>query len=232
MTRARTLRLSLMASAASALLLASTAGAAPLTGPGYPAPGGNAFSATGAPSAGDAGGRNFNYSGFDNSYFDLLYWGPQWGAGPGPQAGLDGVLHSLSFLSISGTTAIWEGTTSYASPGGPGPASCASCPIRLEIDVVAVPWVLEGAVSGLSGLAPGIGAVVDNPSGIDFTANLRFLANLGSGFVPINSVPQGSGGLTQSSMSGAFYSAVPEPSVLMMLGLGVASLAGRRRPTH
>jgi hypothetical protein len=235
MIRARMLRAPLMAITASAFLFASAAGAAPLTGPSYPAPGGNSFSATGAPSGGDAGGANFNYSGFNNSYFDLLYWGPQWGAGPGPQAALDGSLDTLLFLSVSGTKAIWQGTTSYTSPGGPGPASCASCPIRLEIDISglgATPWALEGTVTGLTGLAPGIGAVVDNPNGLDFTANLQFLANLGSGFVAINGIPQGGGGLTQSSLSGAFYSAVPEPSMLVMLGWGVASLAVRRRQTH
>jgi hypothetical protein len=110
-------------------------------------------------------------------------------------AGLYGVYHDLSFLSISGTTAIWEGTTSYTSPGGPGPGSCGSCPIRLEIDVSGLggaPWVLEGSVTGL---AAGIGAVV-------------------------------------STVSGAFYSVVPEPSMLMMLGMGIAGLSVRRRRSH
>ena len=229
-------KLTLSASAAFALLASATAGAVPLTGPDYPAPGGNTYSATGGPSSGDVGGLNGNYGGFDSNFFDALYWGPQWGLGdPGPAAGLDGVYHDLSFLSISGTTAIWQGTTSYTSPGGPGPASCASCPIRLEIDVSGLganPWALEASVPGLSGLAAGIGAVIENPDGDDFVANFQFLADLGSGFVAINSIVPQSGGSTVSTVSGAFYSVVPEPSVLMMLGLGVAGLGARRRRAH
>ncbi len=235
MIRARTLRLPLMAVAASALFFAGTAAALPLLGPSYPAPGGNTWFPSGAPSTGDAGGQNGNYGGFDNSYFASLYWGPQWGLSPGPQAGLDGVYHSLPFAGISGTTAVWQGTTSYTSPGGPGPGSCASCPIRLEIDVSglgATPWVLEGSVAGLTGLAAGIGAVIDDSAGADFVANFQFLADLGSGFVALNSITPQYGGATVSTVSGAFYSTVPEPSVLMMLGLGVASLAVRRRSTH
>lgn len=135
MIRARTLRLPLMAVAASALFFAGTAAALPLLGPSYPAPGGNTWVPTGGPSAGDTGGLNGNYGGFDSAYFVSLYWGPQWGLGPGPQAGLDGVYHSLAFAGVSGTTAIWEGITSYTSPGGPGPGSCGACAIRLAIDV-------------------------------------------------------------------------------------------------
>jgi hypothetical protein len=140
------------------LLAGSAANAVTLVGPAYPAPGGNTFFLSGNPSAGDAGGQDGNYGTFDLVYFNELYWGPQWGAGPGPQAGLDGVLHSLAFLSISGTTAVWQGTTSYTSPGGPGPASCASCDIRLEIDISGLganPWLPEASVVGLTAWRPG-----------------------------------------------------------------------------
>ena len=211
-----------------ALFVANATHASSLVGPVYPAPGGNSFSPSG--NAGDAGGLDASYTGFDNSYFDSLYWGPQWGTDPGPRAGLDGTLHTLSFDSISGTTAIWQGTTSYTSPGGPGPASCGSCDIRLEIDVSGLganPWLLEASVFGLTALAPGIGAVVANPTGLDFTANLQFLVDLGSGFVAINDVPNG-GGQTVSSVSGAFYY-TPEPSVGVLFGAGLLGLSIRRK---
>ena len=91
-------RLSLLTVAASALLLAGTASAVSLTGPSYPAPGGNTFSTSGAPSTGDVGGLNGHYGGFDTNAFSELYWGPQWGTS-GPAAGLDGILHPLAFLS-------------------------------------------------------------------------------------------------------------------------------------
>jgi hypothetical protein len=217
------------------MVLAATTANATLIGPVYPAPGGNAFSQSGS-SAGSSGGVTNSYSGFDTGAFSALYWGPQWGS-DGPQATLDGTLHDLAFLGISGTTAIWQGTTSYTSPGGPGALSpCASCPIRFVVDITGLganPWVTERSVAGLSALAPGIGAVVDDSSGADFSANLQFQADLGGGFVAINGVLQGApGGQTGSSVSGAFYSApVPEPGTLAMLLAGVASLSAwaRRR---
>jgi len=222
-------KLALLASCA--LLVGTAANAATLVGPAYPAPGGNTFFSSGNPSSGDAGGQDGNYGGFDAGAFLDLYWGPQWGTDPGPRAGLDGTLNALAFLSISGTTAIWQGTTSYTSPGGPGPGSCGSCDIRLEIDISGLganPWLLEASVVGLSGLAPGIGAVVDNSAGLDFTANFQFLADLGSGFVAINDVAN-AGGQTVSSVSGAFYS-VPEPSLALLLGAGlIGRLAVRKR---
>jgi hypothetical protein len=45
---------------------------------------------------------------------------------------------------------------------------------------------------------------------VDFTANVQFLADIptdGSGYIPLNTVPQGTGGNTLSSFTGAFYSA-------------------------
>lgn len=210
-----------------ALLTTATSAHALLAGPFYPAPGGNGFGSVG--NAGDPGGLTGTYSGFDNSAFATLYWGPQWGTS-GPGAGLDGILHALSFVSVSGTTAIWQGTTSYTSPGGPGPASCASCPIRLEVDIAGLganPWVLEGSVVGLGALAPGIGAVVDNSAGVDFDANFQFLADLGSGFVAVNPIPTFGG--TVTSVSGAFYSDVPEPGTALLLGSGLLALARRKR---
>jgi len=73
------------------------------------------------------------------------------------------------------------------------------------------PWSLATSVSGLDpGPGAGIGAVVANfPTAVNFTANVQFLADIPtdvSGFIPLNTVPQGTGGNTLSSYTGAFYS--------------------------
>jgi len=216
-----------------AALAVSVTSASALDGALWPAPGGNTFAWSGGGSAGDVGGTDGNYGNFDNSAYIDLFWGPQWDLS-GPQAGLDGVFHDLSFLSVSGTTAIWEGVTSYTSPGGPGPASCGSCPIRLVIDIgglTGTPWLLEASVPGLTGLAPGVGAVVDITAGLDFVANLRVLADLGSGFTAINPVPQSASGgpWAVSSISGGFYSNIPEPSTALLVSLGLIGMGSRAR---
>jgi hypothetical protein len=74
------------------------------------------------------------------------------------------------------------------------------------------PWSLATSITGLDpGPGAGIGAVVaDFPTAVDFTANVQFLADIptdGSGYIPLNTVPQGTGGNTLSSFTGAFYSA-------------------------
>jgi hypothetical protein len=89
----------------SAIAFASNASA--LNGPVYPAPPTNSLSVSGT-SSGDAGGKTFSYSGFDDSAFTDLYWGPN--DTSLPEAGLDGTLHPMRYSSTSGTTSYWDTT--------------------------------------------------------------------------------------------------------------------------
>jgi ClpP class serine protease len=88
--------------------------------------------------------------------------------------------------------------------------------------VVAQPGTITGSIGVYAGkvaiggvlerLGIGTGAVVYNSASfLDFDANVQFLADVptdGPGFIALNTVQAG-GGLTNSSFTGAFYSAVP-----------------------
>lgn len=227
MNRTSALLLWLLPLGTALLLLAGTATALPVTGPVYPPSGGVTWAPSGAANAGFAPGLDWNYSAFNNAAFVELYWGPL-----NPQGGLDGTLNAMTFTGISGTVATWQTPTSYTSPGGPGAPPSGTYTMRLQVDVSGLganPWVLEASVSGLTAAAPGIGAVIDNSTGLDYTANLLFTAYVGGSWTPINDIPQSPGSLTQSSVGGGFFEVVPEPGTAVLFGLGLAGLGSARR---
>jgi len=193
-------------------------------GPAYPAPGGNLASGSGL--AGNAGGRTVSYSGFNVTGLSNLWQGLDLAFPPG--AGLDGSLHSLSFGGVSGATATWSGSTSWTNPTT---LATGTFPIKLDISLVSGPptWT----TLPLAGYTfPAIGAVLDNSTGANYAINILFSANVGSGFVPINTIPQLSSpaALTQSSFSLGFYSvAVPEPSTYVLGGMALVGLLAFRR---
>lgn len=170
------------------------------------------YGTSGAPSPGDSGGTDFSFTGFSPGTWSRLYWGPSSAALP--SAGLDGALHTLTFVGISGTEATWEGTSSWTNPG-PGDPGPHVVPIQMRITISGLgsdPWELATSVTGLDpGPGAGIGAAVANfPTAVDFGGNVQFLADIPTdalGFIPLNTVQQGTGGNTLSSFTGAFYSA-------------------------
>ena len=212
------------------LPLISTAGA-DIIGPDYPAPGGNSW----APSGGDAvssGGVNYVYSSFDSSAFTDLYWGA-WDVTT-TSATLDGTLHGLTFSGVSGNTATWTGSTSwYDHNVYPSGENHPSVPIELNITITGTGSWVAATDLGLTGRSD---CLWDTSKGQDFTANLQFLADAGTGLKPLDQFPVQTHLNMQSNFSGGFYStpAVPEPSTLVLFGIGAISLLGwarRRRRT-
>jgi hypothetical protein len=211
-------------------LLGAAFADAAVIGPVYPAPGGNQFSGSG--SAGDPGGRTNSYSNFDTSAFSELYWGA-WSGSP-PAAALDGSLDSMTFTGAAGTVATWNGTTSWVNPMTN--VLVMNVPTQLTITIAGLgpnPWVSFAAVNGSD--PSGVGAVVDNSLGANFSATLAFFANVGSGWQPLNIIDQrpNPSGQTRSSFSGGFYSAAPVPlpaaAWLLLSGLMGVIFAGKRR---
>jgi hypothetical protein len=209
------------------LSLVGVAGAA-LTGPGYPAPGGNVFGWNYAPPTVTAvapGGVNYIYSGFDSSAFTDLYWGA-WDLTT-TSATLDGTLHNLTSSGVTGNTQKWTGTTSWYDHYRL--QNHANVPIELQITIT-------GTGSWVSATSLGLARpdyLWNTNKGSNYTANLQFLADAGSGMQALNTFAVEDYLKMQANFSGGFYSspAVPEPATIIVWSLlgGLGIVLGWRR---
>ncbi len=84
--------------------------AGPLTGPAYPPPGGVTFSGSG-PGSG-SGGKTFSYSGFDNTAYGSLYWGPTSVLNIANQN--DTGVADMTYTGLSGADYIFNSTQNWA----------------------------------------------------------------------------------------------------------------------
>ena len=212
-------------------LMASASQAASV-GPDYPPPGGVTWTDGGG--NGLIGTKTWNYSAFDVSGLNALYFGLNQIDYGAIGAGLHGAADAFTLFTVSGTTAEWRASTTWANDvtNVHGPAAT-----RLLMTVTGLganPWITDLASIGLNVGFGDLGAVVDNSSGSNFSLDWSIQAKTGSVWQGINTVQQNLDhtGYTKSNFATGFYSqasSVPEPTSLALLsGLGVMGLASVR----
>ncbi len=203
-------------------------------GPVYPAPGGNVWNGSGN---GTSGTATWDYSNFNTSGLDALYFGlNQVDYGPAG-AGLDGSLTAFTFSGISGQTATWEATTTWYNSVNLNPTAANTRLLMTVTGLGATPWTTDLTSVGLddTGTFGVLGAVVDNSAGLDFTLLWSIEADTGSGWQSIQSVLQHNthDGDSVSSIATGFYSVatVPVPAAVWLFGSAIGLLGWMRRKT-
>jgi hypothetical protein len=209
------------------IMLVAEIAEASVAGPEYPAPGGNGWSSGGGSSV-KSGGVTYSYSGFHSGEFTDLYWGA-WSSTT-TSAGLDGVLHTLTFSQVTGNVATWTGTTNWYDHTT-GRTQTVNTQLQISITNGTGSWVSAASL----GLTERSDYLWNTEGGHSFDANLLFSGNTGAGLVPLGDIPVGSSSshLMVSSFSGGFYytppATVPEPSTIAIWSLLGAAGAVRCR---
>lgn len=195
---------------------------------GYPAPGGNSYSASGPGPI--FGVQSRTYSGFNPSAFSQLWWGPQ--VGLAMDGAIDSAGETLTVSSGLGTsTLVLTGTTSITT-------STVYTRFTATITGGAGVWIDPTTV----GVAPGtIPALAELLATVPFTVNVSAEASFVDGlfyspFIPFfdNNSANPQDGNAISSIGGDFYYApatVPLPAALPLAaaGFGIMALMGWRR---
>jgi VCBS repeat-containing protein len=178
---------------------------AELTGPVYPAPGGNSFASNGQ-SAGRDAGQVRTYSGFDASKVDNLYWG----LNP-VKAAMDGAADApgetlvLSSISADGLTATYTGTTNAPGYGG-------TIYTRLVVTIQAASsGTAHFVTAGSLGYSTGPAALVDVDESVgSFSVKMQYQAATSANgvydsFLDLYDAITTAGGGAVTSSSGLFY---------------------------
>ena len=205
---------------------------------GYPAPGGTTF--VGSGNAGAAGGNTRVYSGFDDAYYDQLWWGPT-----NPSLG-NNCCFALSPLTTIGSfgssVETWTGSATVSFNNGFSYSQTVNARFTSTLSGGAV-WQDPSTV----GIGGGPLAVVEVTSPTGFTVNSIFEVKPGSGWVPfLTWYDQQDGNVygSRTSFGGEFWYTVapqsggdlatPLPAALPLFATGLAGLgwlARRKRKT-
>jgi VPDSG-CTERM motif len=202
------------------LLFGSSLALADPIGPVTTPPGGVTRITTGGPLARSPGGINFNFSDLDPDSFSDLYWGP---AVTTATFSPSETSNPFTFVSVSGSTAIWETTNNWTDTANN--TTYLGVTIELQITLSGAAWVSTAS----------LGAVADVSDGQNFSANVQYLgvgpAGSGLGVTALSNF----GPTVTSSFSGGFYydppvSSVPDSgATITMLGMAVSGLMWFRR---
>jgi hypothetical protein len=223
-----------------ALLLAAplAAQAAPIVaqGPAFPTPHGpSGFSFSGPiDDMGMTGGLELTLSGFDFGTGRAFWWGPtkdMFSTGPGVGAALDGAIDSAgeSLTYVGG--GVWTGTSTIdLVVGGP-----TSVDVRYTATIVMNGSAFFDAseISASTSVTPAVSEITGDPFKVNHLMEARF-TSVGGAYTPLieffEAQTTASGNTVMSVQGGLYYT--PEPTTFLMLGLGMAGLAGmgsRRR---
>ncbi len=211
--------------------------------PVYPAPGGTTFSGSGT--AGLSGGRTNFYSGFDESQYDDLAW--SFITIPNPyhstESGSDG---NMTFSSYDPGTGLmtWESTSNAVWATATGTENVATRLVAQfqpftgtnHAGPLGSGWLVptSAANEALSSVFGGDGSwpLIDvDATGVQdqFQVWYQFQIAAGTPLLDYYNVSSSLGGSMNSGVSGGFLVSVPEPSAVLLGGLGVLALLRRRR---
>jgi hypothetical protein len=198
-----------------------------LTGPVFPAPGGNNYTKTGN-SIGDQGGVTFSYNSFNPSAYSSLYWGPSSSIVVSLNNNNNDTIGSLQ--SSSAGLAIGTGSsTIYLANGTQQTVQTQFDLYVTDLNHVAVNY------NSLLGLFD-VTSAISTTGGFD--ATLTAYALNGSTWVALNPYYNGqqtiASNQTKTSFSGGFdYSApaspTPIPAAVYLLGSGLMGLFGFKK---
>jgi len=246
MAKSRTLRLAFALATGLVTILVGVSAAAAPTYVGYPAPGGNSVSGSGA-GAIYAGGKTWTYSAFDPNAYGDLYYGIGQVSGstesifnPGHPAltfnsnTTDSLYFNGGFSNLAAGYAVFSGISTVYTVYGPQAVSTLFTLKVTDTSGNAIA-LIDPATVGLSSALGGVLHVTG-----DYKANWQFVASLNpfnSPYVAARTLYDSLQTVTpsalNSSVAGAFYATapVPEPEAyaLALASLAVIGVFSRRR---